>query len=88
MVEEQQTSQITSKELVQTQAEREMLKKENDAMEQELLRAEKLRSQSRMAGKSQIAPQTPQINPEEEKKKRLKEAWKGSSIEKAIERHG
>ena len=47
----------TNKELVQTQAEREALKKENDAMEQELLRAEKLRAQSRMAGKAQIVPQ-------------------------------
>jgi len=56
-MDEKPISQPTNEEIKQTQLEREKLKAENDAMDAEFLRAEKLRAQVRMAGKAVITPQ-------------------------------
>jgi len=63
------------------------LKEINDEIEQELLRKEELRARTKFLGEAE-AGNTPQKTEEEIKKEGAKEFFKGSEIEKAIERHG
>ncbi len=87
-METQETSKSTISEMEQTKQDREKLRAENDAMEAELLRAEKLRAQSRMAGKSVIVETPTPVNPEIEKKNQAMEFWAGTEISKALKKYG
>jgi len=63
------TEKVVS-EIEQTQTDRLKLKQENDSMDAELLRAEKLRAQSRMSGKGFISsPETLEETPQDYAKK-------------------
>lgn len=77
-------SPVTMSEVETTAAELAKLREANNLLEQEFLRAEKLRSQSRMAGKSYAAPPTP----EPTKAEKAAEFWKGTEIERAIKKYG
>ena len=63
------------------------LKEINDEIEAELLRKEELRARMNLLGKAE-AGNTQQKTEEEIKKEKTKEFWKGSEIEKALEKYG
>jgi hypothetical protein len=67
---------------------REKLKAENDALEAEKFRAEKLRAEQIIGGRSLMTSGTMELSPEEKIKQESKEFWKGTIIEKALEKHG
>lgn len=67
-------------------AERQKLKAENDAFESELMRGERLRAERIRAGDNFVT-QPAVVDPVKEAKERAKAFWKGSQIEKIIDRN-
>ncbi len=66
----------------------ERLEKANAESKLILERAEKLRVQEILGGKSNAGLEEPQLSETERIKKEAKEFFKGSDIEKALEKHG
>ncbi len=64
------------------------LKKEKEELMQVKEELQKLRSEQILSGTANAGDGMPQRSENDIKKEKLKEAWKGSAFEKAIEKHG
>lgn len=62
------------------------IKAENDALEAELIRKQKLDEMQRMAGRAVVSPRPEE--PQETPKDRSKKFWAGTQIERMIDKHG
>ena len=62
----------------------EQMKADNDALEAEIIRKEKLAARAQMGGAAIVSIPTPEV-PAKEKHKAF---WKGTQIEKAIDKYG
>lgn len=62
------------------------LKEKNDKIQQELIRGEKLKTESLLGGEGGGNIPTTDLSPEEQKKKSAKEFFKGTQLEKDIDK--